>query len=126
MLTSVCALAYPVSMGVIRWNGAVFSALSGFIGMMVSTRANLKVAEAAKNGLKPAFNLSFKGGMVTGLLVVSLGLLAVAGFYFLVQDLRALILTLRDEYYLQNLKELFQHYLQHPHKQTVLPFHPFG
>ncbi len=71
--------------------GAVFSALSGFIGMMVSTRANLKVAEAAKHGLKPAFNLSFKGGMVTGLLVVSLGLLAVAGFYFLVQDLRALI-----------------------------------
>jgi len=71
--------------------GAVFSALSGFIGMMVSTRANLKVAEAAKNGLKPAFNLSFKGGMVTGLLVVSLGLLAVAGFYFLFQDLRTLI-----------------------------------
>jgi len=71
--------------------GAVFSALSGFIGMMVSTRANLKVAEAAKQGLKPAFNLSFKGGMVTGLLVVSLGLLAVAGFYFLVQDLRVLI-----------------------------------
>ncbi len=71
--------------------GAVFSALSGFIGMMVSTRANLKVAEAAKHGLKPAFNLSFNGGMVTGLSVVSLGLLAVAGFYFLFQDLKALI-----------------------------------
>ncbi len=71
--------------------GAVLSALSGFIGMMVSTRANLKVAESAKQGLKSALDLSFKGGLVTGLLVVSLGLLAVAGFYFLFQDLEALI-----------------------------------
>ncbi len=71
--------------------GAILSALSGFIGMMVSTRANLKVAESAKLGLKPALDLSFRGGLVTGLLVVSLGLLAVAGFYFLFQDLKALI-----------------------------------
>jgi len=71
--------------------GAVLSALSGFIGMMVSTRANLKVAESAKQGFKVAFDLSFRGGLVTGLLVVSLGLLAVTSFYFLTQDLKALI-----------------------------------
>ena len=71
--------------------GAGLSALCGFIGMMVSTKANIRVTEAAKKGLKPALSLSFKGGLVTGLLVVSLGLLAVAGFYFLTKDLKALI-----------------------------------
>ena len=71
--------------------GALFSALAGFVGMMVSTQANLKVAEAAKKGLREAFNLAFKGGSVTGFLVTGLGLLAVSGFYFLFQDLKALI-----------------------------------
>jgi len=71
--------------------GAGFSAISGFIGMMVSTQANVKVVEAAKRGLIPAFNLAFRGGAITGLLVVGLGLLAVAGFYFLTQDLKALV-----------------------------------
>ena len=52
--------------------GAFFSALAGFIGMMVSTQANLKVAEAAKSGLKEALDLAFKGGSVTGFLVVGL------------------------------------------------------
>ena len=71
--------------------GALFSALAGFVGMMVSTQANLKVTEAAKKGLREAFNLAFKGGSVTGFLVTGLGLLAVSGFYFLFQDLKALI-----------------------------------
>jgi len=71
--------------------GAALSGLSGFIGMMVSTQTNSRVAEAGKSGLQPAFNLSFRGGLVTGLLVVSLGLLAVAGFYLLTRDLRALV-----------------------------------
>ncbi len=71
--------------------GAALSALSGFIGMMISTETNVRVTEASRKGLKQALDLSFKGGLVTGLLVVSLGLLAVAGFYFLTKDLESLI-----------------------------------
>ena len=71
--------------------GAFASGISGFVGMMISTQANLKVAEAAKKGLKEAFSLSFKGGSVTGFLVVGLGLLVVSGFYLLTKDLKALI-----------------------------------
>jgi len=71
--------------------GAFFSALAGFIGMMVSTQANLKVAEAAKSGLKEALDLAFKGGSVTGFLVVGLSLLSVSAFYLLTKDFEALI-----------------------------------
>ena len=62
--------------------GAVLSGVSGFIGMLVSTQTNTRVAEASKKGLAQGLDLSFKGGLVTGLLVVSLGLLAVSGYYF--------------------------------------------
>ncbi len=71
--------------------GATASGISGFIGMMISTQANVKVAEAAKTGLKEAFALSFKGGSVTGFLVVGLGLLIICSFYLLTKDLKALI-----------------------------------
>lgn len=62
--------------------GAILSGLSGFIGMVVSTKANTRVAKAAEKSMESALDISFKGGLITGLMVVSLGLLAVAGYYF--------------------------------------------
>lgn len=82
-------LGFKVGLGFLL--GASFSALSGFIGMMVSTQSNAKVVEAAKRGLAFALNTAFRGSSVTGLLVIGLALLAISGFYLLTKDLKALI-----------------------------------
>ena len=71
--------------------GAILSALTGYLGMNLSVRANVRTAEAARSGMKEALAVAVQGGSVTGMLVVGLALLGTAGFFFITNDLNALI-----------------------------------
>jgi len=87
VLFVLLAIFLPLSTAIGFAIGAILSGLAGFIGMNVSVRANVRTAQAASQGLNAALNVAFKGGAITGLLVVGLGLLGVAGYYAILHSM---------------------------------------
>ena len=71
--------------------GAILSGVAGYVGMSVSVRANVRTTEAAKSGLSKAMDMAVRGGAVTGLFVVGLAIIGVAGFYAITRDVSALV-----------------------------------